>query len=205
MNFQVESLKVLVTRQVVMNRMDYSTYLNGTVKDELDRLDRLEGKYRIQGSKLTIEGLHQDDWEYFKECLGNRVPMGLVNVIEGKEGFTISESKNGQRTWIISDVDGWKNRELLKSRGYLKLQRSGRHPTWNHFDYFIEDGWLVNTQKGWDHQDYHDMLNGKNGIIPKPPRLHHRQQQRECLKDLYVECPKPRSQGHKGHVGYQSA
>ena len=161
MNFQVESLKVLVTRQVVMNRMDYSTYLNGTVKDELDRLDRLEGKYRIQGSKLTIEGLHQDDWEYFKECLGNRVPMGLVNVIEGKEGFTISESKNGQRTWIISDMDGWKNRELLKSRGYLKLQRSGRHPTWNHFDYFIEDGWLVNTQKGWDHQDYHDMNNGK--------------------------------------------
>ena len=58
MNLQVESLKVLVTRQVVMNRMDYSNYLNGTVKEELDGLDRLAGKFRVQASKLTIVGLH---------------------------------------------------------------------------------------------------------------------------------------------------
>ena len=70
MNLQVESLKVLVTRQVVMNRMDYSTFLSGTVKDELNGLDRLAGKFRVQASKLTIEGLHggkmlpQDDWDY---------------------------------------------------------------------------------------------------------------------------------------------
>ena len=59
MNLQVESLKVLVTRQVVMNRMDYSTFLNGTVKSELDGLDRLAGKFRIQASKLIIEGTHR--------------------------------------------------------------------------------------------------------------------------------------------------
>ena len=153
MNLQVESLKVLVTRQVVLNRMDYSTFLNGTVKDELDGLERLEGKYRIQASRLCIEGLHggkvlpQDDWKYFKECFGNRVPTGLVNIIEGKKGFTIANSKNGPRTWIIADVNGWKTRVLLTVRGCSRLQESGK---WGHFDNFIEDGWLVNTIQMWD-------------------------------------------------------
>ena len=152
MNLQVESLKVLVTRQVVLNRMDYSTFLNGTVKDELDGRERLEGKYRIQASRLCIEGLHggkvlpQDDWKYFKECFGNRVPTGLVNIIEGKKGFTIANSKNGPRTWIIADVNGWKTRVLLTVRGCSRLQESGK---WGHFDNFIEDGWLVNTIKAW--------------------------------------------------------
>ena len=152
MNLQVESLKVLVTRQVVMNRMDYSTYLNGTVKSELDGLDRLAGKFRVQASKLTIEGLHggetlpAKDWEYFKKCL-KRLPRGLVWFIEGKEEFTIEESKNGLRTWIISDVDGWKDKDLLASRGCVNVQKSGM---WGHCDDFIEDGWLVNTKKAWD-------------------------------------------------------
>ena len=55
MNLQVLPLKVLATRVVVMQRMDYSTYLTGNTKDELDRLEHLAGKYRIQSSKLTIE------------------------------------------------------------------------------------------------------------------------------------------------------
>ena len=55
MNLQVQPLKVLATRQVVSNRMDYSTYLTGATKDELDRVENLAGKYRIQSSKLTIE------------------------------------------------------------------------------------------------------------------------------------------------------
>ena len=73
MNLQVLSLKVLATRQVVKNRLNYSTYLNGTVKDELDRLDRIEGNFRIQASKLTVEAHYKgmrlpDDWGIFKEC-----------------------------------------------------------------------------------------------------------------------------------------
>ena len=39
--------------------MDYSTYLTGATKDELDRLDNLAGKYRIQSSKLTIEAANK--------------------------------------------------------------------------------------------------------------------------------------------------
>ena len=143
---------MLVTRQVVKNRMDYSNFLNGAVKEELDGLDRLAGKFRVQASKLTIVGIHQgeilpsNDWEYFKKCL-KLLPGGLLWFIEGKEEFTIEESKNGLRTWIISDVDGWKDKDLLASRGCVNVQKSGM---WSHIDDFIEDGWLVNTKKAWD-------------------------------------------------------
>ena len=58
MNFQVQPLKVLATREVVMNRMDYSTFLTSTTKDELDRLDNLGGTFKVQSSKLTIDAVY---------------------------------------------------------------------------------------------------------------------------------------------------
>ena len=93
MNLQVQPLKVLATREVVMNRLDYSTYLNGTTKVELDRLDKLEGNFRIHSSKLTIETLSvntgkrlpSDDWEYFKAytgIYGIPIPRCVVRLIE---------------------------------------------------------------------------------------------------------------------------
>ena len=51
MNLQVLPLKMLVSREVVKRRMDYSSYLNGTAKEELDRLDKLAGDFRIGSSK----------------------------------------------------------------------------------------------------------------------------------------------------------
>ena len=59
MNLQVQPLKVLATREVVMNRLDYSTYLNGTTKDELDGLGRLAGNYKIHASKTTFDAFHE--------------------------------------------------------------------------------------------------------------------------------------------------
>ena len=55
MNLQVLPLKVLATREVVMKRLDYSTYLTSVTKEELDRMDKIKGSYKIQSSKLTIE------------------------------------------------------------------------------------------------------------------------------------------------------
>ena len=68
MNLQVHPLKMLVTREVVNRRMDYSTYLNGTAKEELDKLDKLAGNYRIEDVRLTIDGCN---WQDFKrpKCL----------------------------------------------------------------------------------------------------------------------------------------
>ena len=58
MNLGVQSLKELATHEVVTKRLDYSTYLNGSTKDELDGLGRLAGNYKIHASKTTIDGLN---------------------------------------------------------------------------------------------------------------------------------------------------
>ena len=155
MKLQVQplSLKVLATRVVVINRMDYSTYLTGATKDELDRLDKLAGRYKIQSSKLTIEALYNgkkmplDDWEYFKECFGRGLPNHLVKFIESTEEFTIFECQNRLRNWLIYDKFLW-GREFFTT---IK--------DWSHCDDFIEDGRLVSIVKGFLKN------NSKTGIV----------------------------------------
>ena len=155
MKLQVQplSLKVLATRVVVINRMDYSTHLTGATKDELDRLDKLAGRYKIQSSKLTIEALYNgkkmplDDWEYFKECFGRGLPNHLVKFIESTEEFTIFECQNRLRNWLIYDKFLW-GREFFTT---IK--------DWSHCDDFIEDGRLVSIVKGFLKN------NSKTGIV----------------------------------------
>ena len=168
MNLQVQPLKVLATREVVKKRLDYSTYLNGTTKDDLDRLGRLAGHYKIHDSEITIDALHNGekrifvstrgpvfDTEDFKGCFSNDLfSDNLINIIEGNEGFSIAESKNGARNWVISDMDGWK-RDLLAQRGAL-TQLSNQ---WIHCDDFIEDGTLVS------HKNVYQMYNGTISTI----------------------------------------
>ena len=103
MNIQVLPLKVLVSREVVRNKMDYSTFLNGTLKEELDRLDWLAGNFRIQASKLVIEGskflymyrgkiVPSDDVQKLKTKL--KLPETetetLINFINGMARFRIA-------------------------------------------------------------------------------------------------------------------
>ena len=75
-----------------MNSMDYSTYLNGPNKQELDRLDMLAGDFKVQASKFRIEGhyngerLPPDDWEYFKAYFNVSTFWTFwIEMIEGKE------------------------------------------------------------------------------------------------------------------------
>ena len=150
MTLQVQPLKVLATREVILKRMDYSTYLTGATKDELDRLNKLEGRYRIHSSKLTIEAIYNgkrlpaDDWDYFKECFETQLPIDVVELIERIEGFRISESNYGPRTWIMSDENTRFGRELLTKKGDLqKVDNFRNWHCWRHDDDFIEDGRLV--------------------------------------------------------------
>ena len=152
MNLGVQSLKELATHEVVTKRLDYSTYLNGTTKDELDGLGRLAGNYKIHASKTTIDALYGgkrvkfvsprggpvSDWEHFKGIFESIYRATLTKFIEGKDEFSIVESKNGPREWFISDVDGM-NKVWLTRRGDLKQKSS----FWHRHDYFIEDGALV--------------------------------------------------------------
>ena len=114
MNLQVLPLKVLVSRQVVGNKMDYSTYLNGTTKEELDQLKKMTGHFKIESCELSIVGNEQpenkNDWEqvkeYLKENLKDDTAGGLVNVTENTGAFSIYEKEeNGRRFWLVSDVD----------------------------------------------------------------------------------------------------
>ena len=76
---------------------------------------KLEGKYRIQSSKVTIEAhyngkrLPLDDWEYFMECFGKRIPDDLIKFIESEP-----ESRNGLRTWVVCDDPHWRKEFLAK-------------------------------------------------------------------------------------------
>ena len=140
MNLQVLPLKVLATRVVVMQRMDYSTYLTGTTKEELDKLDKLKGRYKIQSSKLTIGTLDNeklwkispdnyveasDDLEYFKSCFGKVVPSAFIKLIGDTKEFSIVELKNGPRNWVVFDLAYW-TRVFLEERGRLaKTRRLG--------------------------------------------------------------------------------
>ena len=166
MNLQVQPLKVLATREVVMNKMDYSTFLGGTAKDELDKLDKLAGRYRIKSFKLAIEAIDNeklwkvstsaavvplDNWKYLKEVLLGKLPIGLINFIEGTEEFIIadtkalwSESTDEHRNWVILNKHRMK-RELLTSRG--KLVKSTKAGRWIYSEGFIEDGKLMTDMK----------------------------------------------------------
>ena len=158
MSLEVLSLKVLATRYVVKNKLDYSTYLNGTAKDELDGLERIEGSFRTQASKTTIEAhykgvrLPSDDWRALKECLKDHLSRHLIKVIEGEGFFIIQQRKRETmtRTWDLDDVDGY-TKNLLWSKGELVLMRGA----WFQFDDFIEDGSIVRVHKAFK------MFNGK--------------------------------------------
>ena len=99
MNIEVLPLKVLVTRQVVRSRVDYSAFLNGTLKGELDRLDKLAGDFRIEDSRVVIDegkGLSSESWQERK----TKMPRWVINFVESNEGFSIVEKMNtGMRTW----------------------------------------------------------------------------------------------------------
>ena len=183
MNLQVLPLKVLATRVVVMQRMDYSTYLTGTTKEELDKLDKLKGRYKVNSSKLTIGTLDNeklwkisrdnyveasDDLEYFKRCFGKVVPSAFIKFIGDTKEFSIVELKNGPRNWVVFDVFYW-TKALLEGRG--RLAKTRRLGLWNNRDAFMEDGKVVmdsmilNNKIEVNHHSIDSITTDKQGNI----------------------------------------
>ena len=130
--------------------MDYSTYLNGAAKEELDQLKKMAGHFKIQSCELSIEGDEKpalDDWEqvkeYLKENLQDEEAGGLVNFMDDTGDLSIYEKEdNGRRFWLVSDVDGMK-KHLLSNTSSWEETYSER----THQQDFIEDGKLVHTTK----------------------------------------------------------
>ena len=129
--------------------MNYSAYLNGTTKEELDQLKKVTGHFKIESGKLNIVGNEQpeDDWEYveeyLKENLKDDTAGGLVNVMDDTGAFSIYEKeKNGRRFWLVFDVDG-RVKHLLSNTSSWEETYSERIQKQD----FIEDGKLVHTTK----------------------------------------------------------
>ena len=138
MNIQVLPLKVLVTREVVKRKMDYSTYLNGTAKEELDKLDKLAGNFRIEDVRLTIDGC---SWQDLKKKA--QMPKWVMNILEGKPDFSIVEKMiNGMRTWIVRSANGMEKDLLLDTDFWEET-----FDLWTNRESFIEDGAIVKLTK----------------------------------------------------------
>ena len=145
MNLQVLPLRVLVSRQVIADRMDYMGYLAGKTKSEMDILDRLTGRFVVQASELTVERflggekLPAEEWERRR----SEMPGTLIKLLDGTEEISIVEETNfGARTWVIFDVDGKEKGFLLRSSDEML-----KNNYWMHRDHFVENGKIITAVK----------------------------------------------------------
>ena len=144
--FQVLPLKMLVTRQVIRERMEYKDYLGGIAKDELDRLDWFEGKFIVHSAPMEVRRkgkiLTNNEWESLKS-LGVRrekLPRAMIAFLDAKKKeFSILERSNrhGKREWELQDVDGSSKKFNFSSTV------TDDHGGWRHKEQFIIDGQLT--------------------------------------------------------------
>ena len=156
MNLQVLPLRVLVSRQVIRDRMDYTGYLAGRTKSEMDILDRLAGRFVVQfpGYEFNVEryfgGDKVTDAEWHKLLLWDVsatllefINATLASALDKTTEISIVESSRSmERTWVITDVDGLEKPILLTSRGWMLGPK-----LWIQADDFIEDGKLITCRK----------------------------------------------------------
>ena len=59
MKFQVLPLRVLASREVVRERLDYKEHLVGATRDELDNLEKLSGRFKEIGAETVVKTLDE--------------------------------------------------------------------------------------------------------------------------------------------------
>ena len=91
--FDPLSLKVLATKVVIRERMAYEDFLGGTVKDELDQLDKFAGRHLIKATGLYVrKGKHQisnHEWKSLKK----RLPAFLIAFLSVSNTPTLIHSE----------------------------------------------------------------------------------------------------------------
>ena len=111
-------LKVLATRDVIREKMDYKDCIGGKLREELDGLTRFEGKFVIDTSELEVlwrgEKLSEEEWQYMK----SRLPACVISFLDGKQEFSVLEKTgvSGEREWDLQDEDGSSKLLQLSSR-----------------------------------------------------------------------------------------
>ena len=149
--FEVMSLKVLATRKVIKERMDYKDYLGGRVKEEMDWLERLQGTFLVDRTEVEVTRL----WETLEtkkvrkhwNFLRKRLPTEVLAFLEGKKEFSISETaKSEKREWDLQDVDGSSKRFQLSNSMRVAEDDGG----WKYQEELIKDGVLIKWYGKYD-------------------------------------------------------
>ena len=149
--FEVMSLKVLATRKVIKERMDYKDYLGGRVKEEMDWLERLQGTFLVDRTEVEVTRL----WETLEtkkvrkhwNFLRKKLPTEVLAFLEGKKEFSISETaKSEKREWDLQDVDGSSKRFQLSNSMRVAEDDGG----WKYQEELIKDGILIKWYGKYD-------------------------------------------------------
>ena len=148
MRFQVLPLRVLATRKVMAERLDYKEHLAGFTRQELDDLDKLCGRFQRIGSEMVVERLDEegevleevarDKWE---EVLWKSDKSSMLTVLEKQsKDVIIEEKKEEKRGWQLRNFNGDALHDTSNDR-----EKTGC--LYFHYDSYIEDGNLVWTVK----------------------------------------------------------
>ena len=139
MPLQVLTLRVLATRQVLRERLDYKEHLVGNTRLELDTLDRLPGRFLVREAEVVVERLNEAGKEVDKDIWKTLVSRRMLRFLEGKGEFFIEENEGVKRTWIIEDFNFPFFTSHIGDHTYSS--------NWVHYDTYIEDGKLVLAMK----------------------------------------------------------
>ena len=139
MPLQVLTLRVLATRQVLRERLDYKEHLVGNTRLELDTLDRLPGRFLVREAEVVVERLNEAGKEVDKDIWKTLVSRRMLRFLEGKGEFLIEENEGVKRTWIIEDFNFPFFTSHIGDHTYSS--------NWVHYDTYILDGKLVLAMK----------------------------------------------------------
>ena len=139
MPLQVLTLRVLATRQVLRERLDYKEHLVGNIRLELDTLDRLPGRFLVREAEVVVERLNEAGKEVDKDIWKTLVSRRMLRFLEGKGEFLIEENEGAKRTWIIEDFNFPFFTSHIGDHTYSS--------NWVHYDTYILDGKLVLAMK----------------------------------------------------------
>ena len=143
--FQVLPLKVLASREVVRERLDYKEHLVGATRDELDNLEKLSGRFKEIGAETVVKTLDEEG-EELEEVGKEEVPWMLTELKKENE-IIIEENNEEKRGWRFKD-----NGSGLEMDTQSWMDTHWIEAFWANFDNYIEDGELVLPVKifGWE-------------------------------------------------------
>ena len=158
MKFQVLPLRVLASREVVRERLDYKEHLVGATRDELDNLEKLSGRFKEIGAETVVKTLDEegeeleevgeDRWEevlWQPGCPGCHDPLcppsypgSIMTELKAENEIIIEETNEEKRGWRFKD-----NGSGLEMATQSWMDTHWIERFWANFDNYIEDGELV--------------------------------------------------------------